>query len=144
MKPTMPLRIASGLSLVFSTGHLAGGLKSWSPLGETPTLKAMANFHFEVGSLTRSYLDFYFGFGLLVGVYLLLQAVVLWQLATIGKTNPPAIKPLVACFLAATIAFTYVSWRYIFVIPVIFSAAIAACLAVAFHACMRNAPAMAD
>jgi hypothetical protein len=51
MKPTLPLRIASGLSLVFAAGHIAGGLKSWSPVGETQVLRDMGRFHFEVGSI---------------------------------------------------------------------------------------------
>jgi hypothetical protein len=138
MKPTLPLRIASGLSLVFAAGHIAGGLKSWSPVGETQVLRDMGRFHFEVGSITRTYLDFYFGFGVFIGVYLLLQAVVLWQLATMAKSDPLRARPVVASFLLAAIASTYISWRYIFIVPVIFSAAIAACLVAAFYACIRN------
>jgi hypothetical protein len=117
MKPTRPLRIASGLSLVFAAGHMAGGLKSWSPVGETQVLRDMGRFHFEVGSITRTYLDFYFGFGVFIGVYLLLQAVVLWQLATMAKSDPLRARPVVASFLLAAIASTYISWRYIFIVP---------------------------
>lgn len=138
MKPMLPLRIASGLSLVFALGHLAGGLNSWSPVGDTRALGDMARFHFDVGGMTRTLLDFYLGFGVFIGIYLLMQAAVLWQLAAIAKTDPQSVRPIVASFLLATIGATYVAWRFLFAIPVVFSVAIAVCLAAGLLLCARG------
>lgn len=135
MKATLFLRIAAGLSLIFAAGHTAGGLKSWSPAGETDVLKQMRAFHFDASGVSRTYLDFYLGFGFFIGAYLLLQAVVLWQLASVAKSNPVQARPFVVSFLAVSIVSAVLSWAYIFVVPVVFSVVIAVCLTAALYAC---------
>jgi hypothetical protein len=127
------LRIASILTLLFAAGHTIGGLSFWSPAGETEVLRAMRSFHFDAGGVSRTYLDFYLGFGYILSVYLLLQAVTLWQLASIAKSDAFRIRPLIASFVLASIASAALSWRFIFVVPVVCSAAIAACLGLAFY-----------
>ena len=79
MNASLLLRIASVISLVFAAGHSLGGRKYWSPQGKTEVLKAMRTVRFEVFGVSRTYLDFYLGFGLSLSVFLLLQAAVLWQ-----------------------------------------------------------------
>ena len=69
------LRIASVISLLFAAGHTLGGSDAWSPLGETEVLKSMRSFRFDVFGVSRTYLDFYLGFGFTLSVYLLLQAI---------------------------------------------------------------------
>lgn len=81
---------------------------------------------------TRTFFDFYTGFGWTLTVFMLLQAVLLWQLAGLAKSNPSAIRPMIATFLVATIASTVISWRLILPVPTIFSVVLAACLGVAF------------
>ena len=71
------------------------------------------------------------GFGLYIGVLLLLQPVLLWQLAAASKTDSVSARPMIAAFLAATLVGTLVLWRFIFIVPVVFSLACAACLAMA-------------
>jgi hypothetical protein len=137
MKAALFLRIAATLSLIFAAGHTAGGLKSWSPAGETDVLRQMAAFHFNASGVSRTYLDFYLGFGYFIGAYLFLQAVVLWQLASVAKSNPVQARPFVVSFLAAAIVSAVLSWAYIFVVPVVFSAVIAVFLAAALYACNK-------
>ena len=98
----------------------------------------MRSFRFDAEGVSRTYLDFYLGFGFIISTYLLLQAVLLWQLAAIVKTDPARVRPLIASFVLASVATAFLSWRFIFTIPVIFSAIIAACLVAAFLVAHRS------
>jgi hypothetical protein len=114
------LRTTSVISLLLAAGHTLGGQSSWSPVGETEVLQSMRAFQFQTSGVTRSYLDFYRGFGFSLSVFFVLQAVVLWQLAAIAKTNPRPLKPIIASFAVASIALGILSWVYIFPVPVVF------------------------
>ena len=81
MTTTVLLRIASVISLLFTAGHTMGGLKNWSPMGENEVLQAMTTVHFETMGANRSYLDFCMGFSWSISIAMLLQTVLLWQLA---------------------------------------------------------------
>ena len=134
MKPKLLLRIASVITLLLAVGHTAGGLSFWSPAGETEVLRAMRSFHFDAAGVSRTYLDFYLGFGFISGIYLFAQAVALWQLASMAKADPIGVRPLVGSFLLASAVSAFLSWRFIFVLPVVSFTAVAACLALAFYA----------
>ena len=96
---------------------------------------------------TRTYWDFYFGFGVIISLYVLLQAVVLWQLGSLAKTDALRVRPIVASFFVAFIVNTVLAWKYFFAIPVVLSVAILVCLALAFitagrsNVAQRSAPA---
>jgi hypothetical protein len=134
MKAPLLLRIASIITLLLAVGHTSGGLSFWSPAGETEVLRAMRSFHFDAGGISRTYLDFYLGFGFIIGVYLLAQAVVLWQLASMAKADPIRVRPLVGSFLLASVVSVFLSWRFIFLLPVVSFTAVAVCLGLAFYA----------
>ncbi len=130
---TFWLRASSLLSLLFALGHTMGALKAWSPVGETDVLRAMARFHFDTEGVSRTYLDFYLGFGFLLGVYLFLQAFVLWQLAALARHQARLVRPLIGGFLVALVLCALLAWRYIFPVPAVFCLLIAVCVAVAFR-----------
>ncbi len=131
MTTTLLLRIASILSFAFAAGHTLGGRKSWSPMGETEVLHAMRTVQFDTYGVRRTYLDFFLGFGFSLSVLLVLQAVVLWQLAALAKTNSGAIRPIVASFMLASIGIGLVSWRFLFPVPAISCVIVAVPLAFA-------------
>jgi hypothetical protein len=139
MSSTALLRIASIVSVLFAGGHTLGGMQSWSPPGETEVLRAMRSFRFDAEGVSRSYYEFYLGFGFTISVYMLLQAVVLWQLAAIAKTEPLRARPLIGSFFLASVACAFVSWRFIFAFPVVLAALVAACLGAALLASRRTA-----
>jgi hypothetical protein len=68
----MWLRLASVSSLLFSAGHTLGGRRSWS-LGESDVFTAMGTVRFDTAGVSRTYLDFYRGFGFTLSVFLLLH-----------------------------------------------------------------------
>jgi hypothetical protein len=126
------LRIASVISLLFDAGHTLGGRQSWTFTGEAEVLQAMRTFRVDALGVSRTYMDFYRGFGFTLSVYLLLQAVVLWQLAKIADTNPAQAQPMILSFLLASVGSSILAWKFIFPIPVIFGLVITGCLAAAF------------
>jgi len=132
MNASILLRVASAISLLFATGHALGGRKNWSPMGETEVLKAMREVRFDTMGVSRTYLDFYLGLGHSLTVFMLLETVVLWQLAAIAKTDPALARPMIGSFTLATIASGVVAWLFLFPVPAIFSAILATCLGVAF------------
>ena len=138
MKTSVVLRITSIITLILAVGHSLGGLDSWSPAGETEVLKAMQSFRFDIAGMSRSYLDFYLGFGFVLGVYLLLQAALLWQLATLAKTEALRIRPLLVSFFVACVVSAGLSWKFIFAVPAVSFAVIAAGLGLALFAASRS------
>jgi len=137
-KPWLPLRIASVISLVFSWGHTMGGFKGWSPVGDNPVLASMKAFHFDVEGVSRSYYEFYRGFGFLLTVFLILQAVLLWQLASLAKNNRSAARRLAWSIFLASIPTGILSWIFLFPVPVYFDVLLTACLAWAVFSLVRD------
>src|ERR1043166_142387 len=122
MKSAVVLRIASVITFLYFAGHTSGA--PWTPSDEpaaVSVIAAMKSISFNVMGSTRTYWDFYFGFGIIISVYMLMQAVVLWQLASLSKTEPLRVRPVIAAFLAAFIANSFLAWRYIFIIPLVLS-----------------------
>jgi len=126
------LRVSAIVSLLFAAGHTLGGRSSWSPIGENEVLVVMRTVHFHFQGVSRSFLDFYRGFGYSLSVFLVLQGIVLWQLAGVARTQPKAARPLVASFVTASIIGAVITWMFIFPIPATFSAVLTGCLAIAF------------
>jgi hypothetical protein len=137
-KAWLPLRLAAVISLVFAAGHTLGGLKGWSPLGETEVLTSMKTFRFDVSGVNRSYFEFYRGFGFILAVYMVLQAVLLWQLGGLARTNRGLARPLVLSFFVASIPIGILTWAFLFPTPVYFDAVLTACLGWAAIAVVRE------
>jgi len=87
---------------------------------------------------TRTYWDFYFGFGVIISLLMLLLGVVLWQLGSWAKTDALRVRGIVASFFVAFVVNTVLTWKYFFVLPVVMSAAITVCLALAFVTAGRS------
>ncbi len=99
---------------------------------ESAVVEAMKAHHFNFIGSMRSYWDFYFGYGLEAAFFCLLEAVLFWQLASIAKTAPLVIRPIVALFFLANIDHAILVVRYFFITPLVPDILIAACLAFAF------------
>jgi hypothetical protein len=131
---TLLLRIASVISLLFTVGHTMGGLRKWSPMGDNAVLKAMTDVRFDTMGANRSYLDFFMGFGWSISVLMLMQTILLWQLASLARTDPARLRPTIAVIALATVASGVIAWRFIFPVPAVFSGVLAIALALAYVA----------
>ncbi len=132
MTPTLLLRIASGLALLHSILHTVGGVFGKpAPGSQAATLSIMQANQFQVMGLTRSYADFYLGFGLFVTVALAVEAVVFWQLGTLAKSGATRLRPILVSFVAAYLAYAAIASIYFFAPPAIIELLIAAVVGLA-------------
>ena len=69
MSTALWLQVASVWALLFTAGHTMGARKDWSPFGDSDVLKAMRNVRFDFQGVSRTYLDFYVGFGYTLSVF---------------------------------------------------------------------------
>ena len=131
MKPALLYRIASGLLVLFAIGHTVGFRQVDPSWGAEAVVGALKSVRFDVQGFTRTYWDFYTGFGLFVTVFLVFAAVLAWQLGSLPQ-NVLRAMPVVTWTLAVSfVGVTFLSWRYFFVVPLAFSAGIALCLILA-------------
>jgi hypothetical protein len=132
------LRVSAIVTFVFAGGHMMGAATSWAGPGGGEVLRAMREVSFEVAGATRSYWHFYFGFGVYIGVLLTLQAVMLWQMGSIGANGIMRIRPMLMAMSAAFAVGTVVLWVYIFIVPALFSLVCTVCIAAALAAARRS------
>jgi len=133
-KPTLLLRSASVLTLIHAILHTVGGVFGAPEHGpdEVAVLDLMRAQKFDFMGSLRSYGDFYMGFGLFVTVGFLLQAVLLWQLASLVKTDALKARPFMLSLLFAFVAAAALSWRFFFIAPLAMEIVIALMIAAAY------------
>jgi hypothetical protein len=132
MNATRFLRIAAVITLLYCAGHTAGA--PWTPATapeQLLVLEAMKSQSFEVEGVERTYWDFYLGFGVIISVFLLVQAVVLWQVGSLANANGGRIRSIIVAFLVAFMLNAALAWRYFFAVPAIMAIAISLTLVVA-------------
>lgn len=132
MKPVIFLRIAAVLTFIHAVLHTIGGV--FSEAGPGPASVAVAAMkanQFLLMGNTRSYWEFYRGMGLGVTITLTAESILFWQLASLSKSEPWRLRPIMATFLIAYAVFAVNSYAYFFLGPVITEILIAACLGVA-------------
>ncbi len=91
----------------------------------------MHSIHFDAQGFNRTYWDFFVGAGLTVGVFFLFAAILAWQLGGLPAETLALMRGTLWAFALCFAAVTVVSWRYLFIIPIIFSLAITVCLTAA-------------
>src|ERR1700733_843539 len=99
MKAFHFLRLASVVTLLYCAGHTAG--MPWTPYTDseaTSVLETMKGHNFEAEGFKGTYWDLYFGFGLIISVYLLVQAALLWQVGSLARTDALRVRPIVISF----------------------------------------------
>jgi hypothetical protein len=133
MKANIFLRVAAVVTLLQCAGHILG--RPWTMthnVRSAAVVDAMKAYRFNVMGFERSYFDFYSGFGLVLGVYLLAQAAVLWNLAALAGSGVARIRPIIEILCVANLAVTVLEWRFLFTAPLIMSGVITLSLALAF------------
>ncbi len=128
MSVSLLYRIASVLLVLFAAGHTMGFRRVDPRWRVDEIIGALKTTHFDVQGVNRTYWGFYTGFGLFVTLFLLFAAALAWQLGGLPKETllslGTATWSLALCFVGVTI----LSWRYFFIIPVVFSGVTTLCL----------------
>jgi hypothetical protein len=131
MKASLLYRIASILLLLFAAGHTLGFRQVDPKWGIDSMIQSMKSMHFHANGSDRTYWDFFVGFGLFVTVLMVLASVVAWQLADLSAETLAHMRVTAWGFVLCFVFVTYLSWRYFFLVPVIFSLVILLCLTLA-------------
>jgi hypothetical protein len=131
MKARILYRIASVLLLLFATGHTLGFRQSDPSWGVDALLGSMRSIHFEVQGFNRTYWDIFLAAGFLVGLFYLFAAVLAWQLGGLPAETLARMRITARAFALCFAAVTVLSCRYLFILPIVFSILITACLTAA-------------
>ncbi len=91
----------------------------------------MQSIHFDVQGSSRTYWDLFVAAGLCVGVFYLFAAILAWQLGGLPAEALALMRGIVWAFAACFAVITVVSWRYLFILPIVFSSVITVCLTAA-------------
>ncbi len=127
MKPAVLYKGSSMLLVLFAGTHTYGMYYPPSRRATVDTVTfAMRNVHFDAMGFNRTIWDFYFGFGMLLTVFLLFSAFLSWQLGS--QTQNSYGRPLAWAFAVCHGAVAALCWTYFFLAPAIVSTVIAVCL----------------
>jgi hypothetical protein len=138
MKAAIFVRMAAVLVLLHAVLHTVGGVFGKVPGGPAAVaVAAMKANQFVAFGNTRTFWDFYMGFGLGVTIFLTMEAVVLWLLAPLTVLHGEKVRPVLIAFAIGYVVFAVNSYRHFFLGPVVAEVLIAACLLAAV-ACTRG------
>lgn len=132
MRASLCLRSAAVLTLLLGVGHFLG--RPWTPandLGAKVVVAAMEAHSMHVMGFDRTMMDFYSGFGLMLGVNLLAEAAILWLVADLANSDPTRARRLAGVLLVMNLAVTVLAGAYLFTAPLVLSAAVTLCLGAA-------------
>ena len=114
-------RVAAVILVLYAAGHTMGFRRvdpAWNADGTVAAMKMT----FQVQGQTRSYWDFFTGFGFFCTALLLFAALLAWQLSAPTAEQLRALNVIRWAFAVCFIGLTILTWRYFFPVPVILSA----------------------
>ena len=124
-------RISSVLLLLFAVAHTLGFQQSDPTWGVDALLASMRSIHFDLQGFSRTYWDLFVAAGFTVAVFYLFAAVLAWQLGRLPTETLAVMRVTVWALARCFAAITVVSWRYLFILPIVFSIVITLCLTAA-------------
>ena len=131
MRASLFYRIAAVLLLLFAFGHTLGFRQTDPSWGVDTLLGSMRSIHFDVQGFSRTYWDLFLAAGFSVGVFYFFAAILAWQLGGLPIEALARMRGTAWAFAVCFAAITVVSWRYLFILPIVFSIVITVCLIVA-------------
>ena len=137
MSPSLLYRIASVLLVLLGLGHQLGFRRVDPRWGVDSTIGALKATQFQVQGMTRTYWDFFSGFGFFVTVLLFFAAILAFQLGGLPREALRSLRVVTWTFALAFVAITLLTWRYFFVAPLVFSGLVALCLLMAAWSATR-------
>ena len=141
MNPFVLLRIGAVVAFLFFAGHTLGA--PWTLGSETAVSSIVGAMKAapvpEMGP-DRSYWDLYFGFGVSVSIYLLALAALLWQTASLSRSNFSHARPFMASLFICYLAIAGVAFRYFFFLPAVMAAVVCLSIGLAWGVERRSAP----
>ena len=137
-KMLRPFTIAFYLLLLFAAAHTYGGLIMSHDHGSqgNSVLASMKTVHFNFNGSQCSFYGFYLGFGYMASVFLLFSAALSWHLGRVVEEEKrkgneevlKALRPVAWGLFLSFIPTAWLSWRFFFAGPGVFSTIIAGLL----------------
>jgi hypothetical protein len=128
MNSSLLFRAAAVLIVLFAVGHTIGFRQVDPTWGLTDALHTLQSTEFRTQGFTRNYWEFYVGFGFFVSVLLLFLAVVAWYIGGVGPASWPTVRALAWATVICLAAIVFLSARFFFAAPIVFSTIILLCL----------------
>lgn len=134
MRTALFLRAAAIIALLQFTAHTFLFVHARPGHGpeEVAVVETMRAHLFDFGGRMHSYWDFYFGYGLFAALNCLIEALLFWFLAGLARDDARRLRPVIALFLAANLAYAGLVLRYFFLVPLGPDLLVATCLALAW------------
>lgn len=123
MRHFSPFKISTYLTLLFFVGHTFGGMFGQASMGPASdqVFDAMKSVHFDFNGSDSTWYGFWFGFGLMVSVYLLLTAFITWRLDRISPQQFALVAPFAWGIAVTQAAIAVLSVMYFFAGPATFA-----------------------
>ncbi len=139
-KAVVLLRVGAAWALLTSSLHTLLFLTYAPKHGpdEIAVVGAMKSHVFNFSGTAVSYWGMYFGYGLLSTLTDFVEGVLLWQLASIAKSAPSQVRPVVALFLIFNIGHIAVVTEYFFRAPLLNDVPLALILATSLWVLPRS------
>lgn len=128
MKASLFYRIAAVLLLLFTVAHTLGFQQVDPAWGIGEVVRSMQSVRFDALGANRTYWDFFLASGFTVTALYFFAAVLAWQLGGLPAESLARMRLTKWSFALCFAGVAYVSWMYLFIIPVAFSVAITICL----------------
>jgi hypothetical protein len=126
VKASLLYRIAAVLLILFAVSHTLGFSQPPDPKwGVDAVVASMRSLHFDVMGSSRSYWDFFMAAGLTVGVFYFFAGILAWLLGGLPSETLARLRGVLWALALCFAAITVVSWIYLFIAPVAFSAVVA-------------------
>ena len=137
LSPSLLYRVASALLVLFGLAHQLGFRQVDPRWGVDSAIGALKATQFQVQGMTRTYWDFFSAFGFFVTVFLFFSAILAFQLASLSKETLRRLSLATWAFALSFVVITLLTWRYVFIAPLVFSSLVALCLLLAAWSAAR-------
>jgi len=126
VKPSLLYRTAAVLLILFAVAHTLGFNQPPDPKwGADALVDSMRSLHFDVQGSSRTYWDFFTAAGYSVGIVYFFAGILAWQLGGLPAEPLTRLRGVAWALALCFAALTVVSWLYLFLVAVIFSAVVA-------------------
>lgn len=139
LAPVALLRVSSVLLVGLMAGHMSA--YPWASADDpqgVQLVRSMKAVAFGFLGERSTYWNLYFGWGLLVGVFLLAMALVLWLLSDIAPLAPRGVGLISALVAATSLAGACLAFRYFYLPPFVFFSILCVLLTVSAWRLLRQ------
>ncbi len=92
---------------------------------EIDLIQEIKSHRWSFAGFSRSYWNFYFGYGLVAILWGVIEVCFLWQLATLAKISQVSVLPFIIILLLANVGHAFLTLKYFFLLPAVFDILIA-------------------